>query len=183
MIKKIFGVLLVLLSFIVPFLAMNPNLYSQNSAGKIYKEVEVQFDFLKEEKKEIVLLYFGYVGCRTICFPALTEILQIYENINKNRVSFYFINLQDGVKPRVSDLFAKAFSEDFTGVYLSKKQKSEIVSKLNVKYLPSAFNKYELDHSGFLYVLKKQNKKYVQKFIYTARPYDIEFISNDLKKL
>lgn len=183
MIKKILGVLLIAFSFVLPILTLNPNLYSQNSVGKVYKEIKTDFDFLKEEDKEIVLLYFGYVGCRTICLPALTQIDELFKKLDQKRVGFYFVNLQEGLKPEVINHFVKVFNPKFNGVYLKKKEKEEIVTLLNVKYLPSVFDKYELDHSGFLYVLKKENKSYVQKFIYTARPYDIEYISNDLNKL
>lgn len=182
--KTIFGILLILITFSTLIIAVIPNLYSNNSAGKMYKEVETNFHFLKNEKKDHVLLYFGYVGCTTICPPALNEISQIYNKLDKNKFAIYFINLQENTPKENVDQFAKVFHKNFKGIYLNKKEISEIISKLNVKYLPSMIDNNEIDHSGFLHYLKKNNNyNFFQKFIYTTRPFDIDFIVKDLKSI
>lgn len=182
--KKLgFGIILILLTFSTLFISAIPSIYSNNSAGKIYKEVNTNFNFLKKEKKPYILLYFGYVGCYTVCPPALNEISQIYKNLDKDKFSFYFVNLQENTPKENVDQFAKVFNENFKGVYLNNKEIIELISKLNVKYLPSVFDKYEIDHSGFLHVLKRDKDLYTQKFIYTTRPFDTEYIIKDLNSL
>lgn len=181
--KIIFGILLILITFSTLVITFIPSLYSNNSAGKIYKEVETNFNFLNNEKKTHVLLYFGYVGCTTICPPALNEISQIYEKLDKNKFTVYFINLQINTPKENVDQFAKVFHKDFKGIYLNKKEISEIISKLNVRYLPSMIDNNEIDHSGFLHYLKKNNGNFFQKFIYTTRPFDIEYIIKDLESI
>ena len=181
--KIIFGILLILITFSMIFIVAIPNIYSNNTAGKVYKEIKTDFHFLENEKKPHVLLYFGYVGCYTVCPPALNEISQIYENLDKNKFSVYFINLQINTPKENVDQFAKVFNKDFKGIYLDKKQISEIISKLNVKYLPSIVNNNEIDHSGFLHYLEKNNNKFYQKFIYTTKPFDIDYIIKDLKSI
>lgn len=182
--KIIFGVALILITFSTLFLSIIPSIYSNNQAGKVEKFVDVNFNFLKKEKSPYILLYFGYVGCYTICPPALNEIGQIYKRINHNKFSFYFINLQENTPKENVDQFAKVFNENFKGIYLNNKEIRKIISKLNVKYIPSILDKYEIDHSGFLHVLKKKvTGKYQQQFIYTTRPFDIEYIVNDLTKI
>lgn len=183
MVKKLFATCLILATFSIPFLILNPSLYSDNKVGKIYKEVDLDFSFLKKEKKEFVILYFGYVGCNTICPPAMEQINQIYNNLKKEKFEFYFINLLPNVTQDMVVAFAKAFNNNFKGVYLNNNEIRQIVSSLNVKYLPSMFKKNEIEHSGFLYILEKNIDKYTLKFIYTASPFDIEYISNDLKRI
>lgn len=182
--KIIFGILLILLTFSTILFSTLPTLYSNNTAGKVFKKVNVDFNFLKKADSPYVLLYFGYVGCYTICPPALNEISQIYKKLNKDKFTFYFVNLQENIPKENVDQFAKVFDENFKGIYLNNIEIKKIISKLNVKFIPSMFNKYEIDHSGFLHILKKQdNNKYHQEFLYTTRPFDIDYIIKDLEKI
>lgn len=181
--KLFAGVFLILITFSIMFFILLPNIYSNNKAGKIEKSIIANFDFLKDEKKEYVLLYFGYVGCTTICPPALHEISQIYEKLDKSKFSVYFVNLQWNTKAENVKLFTKVFHPAFKGIYLNKENITKITNKLNVKYLQSPFDKNDIEHSGFLYFLKKENNIFVQKFIYTTKPFPVDFIVNDLNKI
>lgn len=181
--KIIFGILLILITFSTLIITIIPSIYANNSAGKVYKEIKSNFKFLENEEKPHVLLYFGYVGCYTVCPPALNEISQIYEKLDKKKFAVYFINLQINTPKENVDQFAKVFNKDFKGIYLDKNQISEIISKLNVKYLPSMIDNNDIDHSGFLHYLEKNNNSFFQKFIYTTRPFDIDYIISDLKSI
>ena len=182
--KILIGIILIILSFSTIFLTLLPNLYSDNTAGKINKEVEVQFNFLKKETSPFVLMYFGFVGCHTICPPALNDINKIYSKLDKDKYSFYFINLTHNSSKNDVKLFIESFNKDFKGIYLNNKQIPNIVNALNVRYLPSLSDKNEIEHSGFLHVLKKTDKgPYEQKFIYTTKPFDVDFIIEDLNNL
>ena len=181
--KKFFGLIIIIILIATIFSTALPILYSNDKAGKVNKEIQnIHFDFLKDETKEYVLLFFGYAGCDNICPPALNEISQIYNKLDKKQFSFYFINLQPNIFKNEVDPFAKAFNKDFKGIYLDNKKLIDITTKFQVKYSP--MNKVDIDHTGFLYLLEKSaNNMYKQKFIYTARPFDIEYISNDLNTL
>ena len=181
--KIIFGIALIVLAFSTLFMSIIPSIYAQNKAGKIDKEVDVNFSFLKKEKSPYVLLYFGYVGCTTVCGPSLEEINEIYKNLDNKKFSFYFINLLENTQKQNVELFAKSFNEKFKGVYLEKKELKSVIETLRVKVLPSLVDKYELDHSSFLYVLKKHKDAYKQISIYTARPFKKQIIINDLKNI
>jgi protein SCO1/2 len=180
-IKIIFGIFLITLMLSTLLFSAFPSLYSNNKTGKIYKQVDTNFNFLKNENSEYVLLYFGYVGCTTICTPALTQINQIYKELDSNKFAFYFINLQVNTPEEIVDQFAKYFNKNFNGIYLNNEEIKKITNKLSVKHIPSMVDKNEIDHTGFLYVLKKEKDNiYQQKFLYTTKPFQIEEIINDL---
>ncbi|WP_321314358.1 SCO family protein [Halarcobacter sp.] len=181
--KKFFGLIIIIILILTIFSTALPILYSNDKAGKVNKEIEnIHFDFLKDETKKYVLLFFGYAGCDNICPPALNEISQIYDKLDKEQFSFYFINLQPNISKDGVDPFAKAFNKDFKGIYLDNKKLIDITTKFQIKYSP--INSIDIDHTGFLYLLEKSgNTIYKQKFIYTARPFDIEYISNDLNTI
>lgn len=181
--KKISAALLILATFSTIFIFLFPSFYSGNPAGKVKKEIFVDFEFLKEEQKPIVMVFFGYVNCPDICVPALTELSQIYKGLDKNKVSFYFVNLQHSSHPDAVSDYAKSFNKEFKGIYLNYDKILEIVSKLKFVYLPSAIDRNIIDHSGYLHLFIKSEDEYKQKYLYTTRPFNIEYITKDIKNL
>lgn len=181
--RIILGIILIVLAFASLFLAVTPSLYSQNSLGRVNKEIDVNFSFLSNEKSEYVLLYFGYVGCTTVCVPSLKELSLIYNKLDQKKFSFYFVNLLENSEKETVNGFAKFFNNKFKGVYLNKEEINNVIETLKVKVLPSIMDKYEIDHSSFLYVLKRNQKSYKQIFVYTARPFDENMIASELNKI
>ena len=162
-----------------------PQLYTIDSSGKIEKEIDLDIDFLKDETSKVILLYFGYVGCESICTPSMTELNRIYSKLNSNSVSVYFVNLLDSSDKELPQLFAQHFNEKFIGVYLSKKEIQELIKQIRVTTTVSMADTGELNHSGHLYVLLKNSKNigYKQKYIYTTRPFKESAIVNDINDL
>jgi len=183
--KKVFGYFLILFSLFSILIIGVPQFYSSNNSGRIDKEIDLKLNFLKNEKAEVVILYFGYVGCDTICVPSLSELDEIYKEIDKTKTSVYFINLLDIIEKDLPNLFASHFNKDFKGVYLDKSELLKVTKMLNVVYTKSFTNSYELNHAGYLYILQKdkENKSYKQKYIYTTRPFAKTIIVEDIKKL
>ena len=183
--KKLFGYFLILFSLSVIIMIGFPQFYSNNSAGRVDKEVTLDLNFLKNETSPIILLYFGYVGCKTICTPSLNELSRIYNQLNKKRTKVYFGNLLDIYDEELPQLFAEYFHKDFKGIYLNKKEIQNIANQLRINFTTSLTDAEELDHSGYLYILEKDpnDKNYRQKYIYTTRPFDEKTIINDINKL
>ena len=183
--KRLFGYFLIGFSLLVIVLIGFPQIYSSNSSGRIDKEIDIDFKYLKDETSDIVLLYFGYVGCDTICVPSMTEINEIYNKINNKNVKVYFINLLVNLDQNLPQLFAEHFNENFKGIYLDKKELLKVTSQLNVVFSKSLVDKYELNHAGYLYILQKDdtNNGYKQKYIYTTRPFKQNIIVEDINKL
>lgn len=180
--KKLFiGILLIVISFMM--IAFINFIYLFNDSGKVKKEVIINFDFLKEEKKPIVLLYFGYTGCSNICIMALNQLDNLYKELEQEKVSIYFINLLTNVEKDLTNKYVKSFNEDFIALDFDKKSLYEITSKLKINFAPSLLNSQEINHSGFLYLFQRNNNNFMQKYVYTNTPYDIKLIKNDIDKI
>ncbi|NQY94284.1 MAG: hypothetical protein HRT43_08985, partial [Campylobacteraceae bacterium] len=82
--KTVFGYFLILFAMVFMVIIALPQFYSNSSSGRINKDVILEFDFLKEEKVPVVMLFFGYVGCGDICIPAMSELSTIYEELDKS---------------------------------------------------------------------------------------------------
>ncbi|WP_415250360.1 SCO family protein [Sulfurimonas sp.] len=160
-----------------------PQFYLGKSAGKLHKEILLDLKFLKNENSKILLLYFGYVGCENICTPAMSEIAQIYNQVNNKNIEVYFVNLQDLNQKEMPAIFAKHFNKEFQGIYLNANELQQLSNTMNIAYTKSLTNKFDINHSGHLYLLVKNNKNYIQKYIYTTRPFNKTLIIEDIQHI
>lgn len=181
--KKLFGYFLILFSLLLIVAIGLPQLYLSESVGRIDKEAVLKLDFLKDEDSPVVLVYFGYVGCETICTPSLQEIAEIYKSAESKDVKMYFINLINLDDKDMPNRFAKHFHKEFIGLYLEPKELYDVVSTMNISYTKSLSDKNDLNHSGHLYLLKKENSSYTRKVIYVTRPFDKEMVIRDIQSL
>lgn len=138
--------------------------------------------FLKEERAQVVLLYFGYVGCTTVCIPTLNETAPMYERLRHRfpSLEFYFVNLNPTQPQDWPEPFAKSFHPDFHGVYATKTEIDQLERDFN---LAVTANDQEMGHSSNLYLMIKESNHYTLRRIYTTHPYDEHQIEHDLKGL
>jgi len=127
--------------------------------------------FLKEEKAKVVLLYFGYVGCSTICDPRLEELTKLYKEFDKMgvEVPLYFVNLKASQEEKWVKNYASSFHKNFHGVYANENQIDQLNESFNLSLSKGVS---ELSHTSNLFLMLKEDKKYVLKYIFTTRPYN-----------
>jgi protein SCO1 len=178
--KTVFGYFLIIFSMLFMIALAFPQFYSNNSSGRIDKNTSLKLDFLKQEESPVVLLFFGYVGCENICPPAMRELNDIYKQLDKTKIKVYFINLLDTINKDAPSYYAKEFHKDFKGVYLDNLGIKKVANKFNLSI--SKVNNSEINHSGYLYVLKKdyKNNGYTLNYIYTTKPFNEEAIVKDI---
>lgn len=182
--KKVFGIFLIFFSLFLIIAIGLPQLYTSKAIGRIDKEVAVNISFLEDFDSPIVLFYFGYVGCETICTPAMNEITQMYEEVDQTKVKVYFINLLPNNDSQTTQNYAKYFHQKFDGIYLNEEDVQKIRRQLNINTTNSLIDSTEINHTGFLYLLvQNTDKKYKQKYIYTTRPFNKKLIIEDISTL
>jgi protein SCO1/2 len=185
--KKLFGVFLIILSFSSMFLIAYLEQILGNPSGKVNlnKQLQSKPSFIQSDS-DYYLIYFGYVGCDSICVPSLSEINHIYNGLNSDfqkKVKVYFVNIKTSIDKDLVDNFAKHFNKNFMGIYLNELELKNISKEFDLKYSTVVLNKFEIDHKGYLYLLKKDKNSYLLKQMYTNRPLNIESITNDLNSL
>ncbi|KAB7886221.1 SCO family protein [Poseidonibacter ostreae] len=180
--KKLYGILLVLITFFM-FFFINSILLFFNDSGKLEKKVATNFKFLQKEQKPIVLLYFGYTHCSDVCVMALNRLNKLYPLLEKEKVSIYFINLLDDVSEKDTEDYVYSFNKNFNPVTLNKKELSLVTSKLKVNFSKSIFNEKEMNHSSFLYLLVNEKDNYIQKYVYLSSSYELNMIKDDINEI
>ena len=155
---------------------------SGNKQGKVILDEEVALPFMVEQEKRVILLYFGYLGCTTICTPSLEEISSIYTQSGAPKgLAFYFINLA----PESGDLdaFVHYFHKEFIALQLSDEKRQKLMRDLRAYSSESLSGDGEISHTGHLYMIKQDRQKnFTLKVMYYTRPFDVESIVNDIKK-
>ncbi|PHM17412.1 MAG: hypothetical protein CJD30_06495 [Sulfuricurvum sp. PD_MW2] len=181
--KQIVGISLITfmlsLLFVFPFLG---TFFSGNSRGTAFENNTISPFFLQNENSHIVFVYFGYVGCAKICTPSLEEISSAYRNLKdvEPRLKLYFVNLDPTQSSDGPDIFAKAFNEEFQGVYATQQQIEELSRAYN---LAITGRENEMGHTSSLFMFVKRPSGYVLKNIYATHPYPIKQIMIDLQKV
>ena len=105
--------------------------------------------------KSSLLIYFGYVGCPTICPSSLTEISSAIKGINKEKMDIVFVNLTNSTTREVQR-FTTNFDATIRGVQLKPKQLKKLKRDLNVFYSKEQKTINRIGgHSSDLYYLEK----------------------------
>lgn len=170
--KNIFGgvifTVLLLSLFLFPFAT---SFFDKSLSEISVKDSNYSPWYLSNEKKDYALVYYGYVGCTTICIPSLKEIIDLYKKIDERNldIPFYFVNIDPTIDPELPNLFVKSFDKRFNGVYLDNEQLKIEEKEFN---LLISKGKLEINHSSNLYLFKKTNSRFLLDKIYITHPYD-----------
>ena len=172
-----FGALLILFLLGFPLAVL-----TGDKQGKVILDDPIDLPFHIEKEKKVVLLYFGYAGCQTICSPSLEEIAAIYKEVKASgKVAFYFINIAK--EAQGLDAFVHYFDEEFIGVNLSLAERLGLMNTLRAYRSDSLSGDREISHTGYLYMIKQEaEQSFKLKTMYYTRPFDRKLIVADIKE-
>lgn len=185
--KIVLGVFLfVLLMIIVPLLQIF--LFSAHTMGKIEINQRINAPYLEDSDKELMLVFYGYVGCVKVCTPILQKLDNFYDSKEfvpyKRSVELNFVNLMPELESHQPDSFAKSFNPQFIGRYLSQKELMNIDRSLGVFFSKNLSQPDEIDHSDNLYLIQREkNGTLILKSIYTMHPLNHELLVHDISVL
>jgi protein SCO1 len=155
---------------------------SGDKQGRVVLDEKIELPFAVSKDAKVILLYLGYVGCRTICMPSLEESAKIFDDMNtSSSVSFYFVNIsKEGVGAKE---FAAHFHKDFKGLQLSRAKTSALMHELRAYSSDALVEGGDIYHTGYLYLIKQENEGgFTLKSMYYTRPFDAKSIILDIKK-
>ena len=175
----------IILLIVLPF--VQTLFFAQQSSGKITIDQPINAPYLATGKKDLSLVFFGYVGCAKVCTPILHQVDDLYDSPEfaplKPFVGFYFVNLMPEVQPEQVPAFAKSFNGDFEGIYLTQKELMGIDREFSLFFSKSLSDSTEIDHSDHIYLIKKEKSGIVVlKNIYTTHPLNQEQMITDIKQ-
>lgn len=184
MMKTFSGIVLILVAFAVIASLAFPSLSDPRHAGRSERHVTVDFPFLKNEKSELLLVYFGYVGCIRVCSPALDELAVIRRALQsrglKHVPDIWFVNMT----PQLDSLSVKSWVEHFDKNFRSytptASELDNMVHTLGLIYTQMGI---KAEHMPYLYLIRKKGESYELVYIYTSSPYNHQLIFKDIGEL
>jgi len=181
--KKIAGfILLLLMLSLLIFFPLTAHLFGDHAHSVKMEKRDIFIPFLEHEKAKAVFIYFGYVGCTSICIPTLNAFTPMYRRIQKHApdTAFYFVNLNPTQPREWVEPFARSFDPLFHGIYATKTEVEQFERDFN---LAVTSDNEEMSHSSNLYLLIREHNHYVLKRIYVTHPYSEQQIIDDLEIL
>ena len=162
--------------------------FNLSNSGKIVIEKNIEAKFLRDVKNNVIVMFFGYVGCVDVCTPILDKLNMMYNTKQlqevKNSFNVVFINLTPKIEKEQANIFAKAFNEKFQGIYLTQKELFNIEREFGLFFSDDFFDKNELTHTDYIYLLHKTDEKgYLLKNMYTTHPVNEEILIKDIVTL
>lgn len=161
-----------------------PALSDSKNAGRSEKRLSVDFPFLQQENSDLILVYFGYVGCTRVCTPALHDLAEVYrESKMKNPIqnlSVWFVNMTPAMDPLSVQSWATHFNSDFKSYAPNESELETMVHTLSLVYSDLGV---EAEHMPYAYLFKKTTKGYELVYIYTSSPYNRALILKDIGAL
>jgi len=186
--KKITLAVLFFIFLLIAVPAIQSLFFAQQTTGKIIVDKNIDAPYLASSDKDLILVFFGYVGCVKVCSPILKQLSDFYDSAEfspiQPLVSFSFVNLMPQLESNQPDLFAKSFNPKFKGIYLSQKELMGIDRQFSLFFSNSLRDKGEIDHSDHLYLLQRQkNGVLVLKNIYTTHTLNQKILIEDIRKI
>lgn len=157
---------------------------SQQGKVSLHEPVSVPLA-IQQSPARVILVFFGYVGCRTICVPSLGESAQIMETLSakeRESVAFYFIDISQNKVD--SESFAHYFHASFQGIQPPLEETLHFMKQLRAYRSDPLLPDGDIYHSGYLYLIKHETSTnaFVLKTVYYTRPFETKIIVEDIQK-
>lgn len=162
-----------------------PNLYANQTQGHIAADETVNAPYLQKNTKRFQLVFFGYVGCKTVCTPMLHQLSSFYDSPSFARFKPYvgvsFVNLIPEMDPNLPQAYAGSINPNFVGIHLNQKELASIDKEFSLFIAKRLNDPGEIDHSDHLYLIERDKKgNLLLKNIYITHPLDKEKIISDI---
>ena len=186
--KKIILAVLFFIFLLMTVPILQSLFFAQQTTGKIIVNKNIDAPYLAPADKDLILVFFGYVGCVKVCSPILKQLSNFYDSAEfapvQPFVSFSFVNLMPQLESNQPDLFAKSFNPEFKGIYLSQKELMGIDRQFSLFFSNSLRDEGEIDHSDHLYLVQRQkNGLLLLKNIYTMHPLNQKRLIHDIHEI
>lgn len=177
--------MIVFFFFIIGSSPFIPDVYANQTKGKIVMDETVNAPYLQKNAKRFQLVFFGYVGCKAVCTPMLHELSAFYESPAFARLKPYvgvsFVNLIPEMEPNLPQAYAQSINPNFVGIHLNKKELASIDKEFSLFIAKRLNEPGEIDHSDHVYLIERdKNGNLLLKNIYITHPMNKEKIISDI---
>ena len=173
--------LVAVLFSLLPFLQ---SILSDSLYYGLKRELDVTaFSELRSDKAPVAVVFFGYLQCGTVCPLQFMNLKRLHDRLEGESVRFIFITLdpERDDEEKLNKAMA-SFGQNFIALRPDTRQEAQHLAQIfsDGAAMRPVEGGYEIDHSGFLYVVTG-NKKL--ELIYTSPALDLDRVEQDLVRL
>jgi protein SCO1/2 len=151
---------------IISTILINTNIYAQDSDVSFGKEEDTISSSLIKTNSEYKMVFFGYAGCYHFCDPRLKQLDPIYNALKSKRdIKVLFIDISNETTLDAVKSFIKETNSEFEFINPDNRNLKILQRKFEDVYIQKLPDGEYL-HSGFLYLLKRQQDEYQLLKIY-----------------
>ena len=173
--KNFLGWMLVVLTPVLVYLILQTPISTQ-------KQMQVE-GVLSD--RPILLVFFGFVGCKSICPTALQTVAGAVNELSEKQqssVQLLFVNLTEN-PPMDIQVYASSFHKNFYAHQADTKKPNHILQQFGVRVENPSGSKEVMEHSAHLYFLLEDGEDWNMRRVYTQSPFQKQKILRELKSL
>jgi len=123
------------------------------------KEIETP-SFLATAKHDLTIVFFGFVGCASVCPNSLTKLSGVLESLETaypaKSLGAVFVDVRKHADSLSATNYGYQFSDNINGTYLPQEERGQIISDFALELKPG--DDYSpLLHTDHFFVLEKED--------------------------
>lgn len=116
--------------------------------------------FLLDSTNDIEIVFFGYVGCASICPTSLAKLGTVLDSVEKSypntEVGSVFIDINESARQIKTEQYGQQFSRKIRGINISNDEKENIIQQYGLRINKSPNKPEKIFHTDHFFVLKNE---------------------------
>ncbi|PAU94846.1 hypothetical protein CK503_05075 [Aliifodinibius salipaludis] len=126
------------------------------------KQIETP-SFLTTTKHNLAIVFFGFVGCASVCPNSLTKLSKVFDSLEKEypqkSVGAVFVDVRKQTDSLSAEKYGYEFSDNIDGAYLPQEERTQVISDFALEVKP-ADDHTPLLHTDHFFVLEKEDESW-----------------------
>jgi protein SCO1/2 len=119
--------------------------------------------FLATTKYDLTVVFFGFVGCASVCPHSLTKLSGVLKSLKKTypdkSLGAVFVDVRKQADSLSAINYGDQFSNKIDGTYLPQKERAQVISDFALEVKP-ADDYAQLLHTDHFFVLEKEEESW-----------------------
>ena len=156
--KLLSSFLLVLLMGIPVLMVVGASYFNPSHSYDVVND-----QFLSESENDIEILFFGFVGCASVCPSSLSMLATLLESQNKFKSSarvgatFVDINLSGAVDETQVENYSRLFSDKIRGINPDEKDLEKMKREFSLRITSNRRSEEMITHTDHYFVLARSS--------------------------
>ncbi|MTI87603.1 MAG: hypothetical protein FH748_06495 [Balneolaceae bacterium] len=120
-----------------------------------------QNQFLAQSKNQVEVVFFGYVGCASICPSSLVKVKEVLEKVEKENkesaAGAFFVDIDTESKGPSANEYSHLFSPKIRGINIEAQELEALTKDFGVRVNESFQNPGEIFHTDHFFVVHRKN--------------------------